>query len=967
MLRISLCLTAGILLNSYLCAKSVESDALEGRIQNQIKNHEYVDTLNSISLHYLKTDPSRSLQFINLALNIADSLKYDQGLFRATLNKGNSYWVSGLFDLALNYYYKALTIEIDQYPEGLAIVNNNIGEVFKKRKQFDSAMIHYQKAWGIVHGRMKNRYPSLLAANIAELHLLEGKHDSAEYYYRIALKYGKTGKDDRGLSYALFGFGELSYLKDDLEQSIDYHRQSLAIRETIKDNRAIIQSYLKLGKYYNENGDTRQSLHCIEMAEMISKQMSAMDLLCDSYLAKSNHFAEGNNFKQANQYLKKFYLMKDSLESAMFIVNLEKVKESLKADLVNAENKLLNEQRIQQNQSIKSQIVTITIISFLTMVLGLSLTQYYKKLKLTKKSALKLDQLNKVITDQNREINKINSQLDTRLDSSNKMLVESQRISKLGSWEYDLNTARMVWSQETFRQLCIEPDILEPSVKMARKFLNKANYYKLLRAFARVKVIGNSEQLELTISDSKKCKKTISLEMVPEIKEDKVLKVYGSNLDITKKVIDRSREKSIIKSLLELSMEANLVELSFEQFIKGVLLKSTNTLEVDRASFWFYSKSDNLLNCLNRYERSTNRFTKDKSINTNNFPVYFQSLLSNRSLAIEDASSDHITSEFAEDYLSQNNIHAMLDAKIVVDGKFVGIISFERTKKPYKWDFSEQRFVGSLSDIISMAIAINNKKKLEEQKLSLIEKLTKKNQSLEDFAYVISHNLRGPVTQIMGLSNLLLDDQKGPELVSDISSRLSVASHNLDQVISDLNQVLKYNDDQKGNEEEFTLSEVVDMVSNSLSSELGKVDHKLEMTFDKSFKIHSSRTVFYNLIYNLLSNSIKYRNQDRPMIFSIGVIEESDRIILEFKDNGKGIDLHRYGRKIFKMYQRFDLTTEGRGIGLYLVKNQIEMLGGQIQLESAIGQGTDIKVIIPRASSVLHEKNTDQLSMKSYT
>jgi signal transduction histidine kinase len=84
--------------------------------------------------------------------------------------------------------------------------------------------------------------------------------------------------------------------------------------------------------------------------------------------------------------------------------------------------------------------------------------------------------------------------------------------------------------------------------------------------------------------------------------------------------------------------------------------------------------------------------------------------------------------------------------------------------------------------------------------------------------------------------------------------------------------------------------------------------------------IHTIRDYLYSIFYNLIQNSVKYRRADQPPSITITSHRHKDHLILRFKDNGKGIDLNKYSDRVFGLYKRFDFSTEGKGLGLFMVK-----------------------------------------------
>ena len=100
----------------------------------------------------------------------------------------------------------------------------------------------------------------------------------------------------------------------------------------------------------------------------------------------------------------------------------------------------------------------------------------------------------------------------------------------------------------------------------------------------------------------------------------------------------------------------------------------------------------------------------------------------------------------------------------------------------------------------------------------------------------------------------------------------------------------------------------------------------------------------YSIFYNLISNSIKYRQQQVPCLIEIKSRRVKDTIELVFTDNGMGIDLQKRGDQVFGLYKRFHTNIEGKGMGLFMVKTQVETLGGKISIQSEVNKGTEFKI-----------------------
>ncbi len=245
-----------------------------------------------------------------------------------------------------------------------------------------------------------------------------------------------------------------------------------------------------------------------------------------------------------------------------------------------------------------------------------------------------------------------------------------------------------------------------------------------------------------------------------------------------------------------------------------------------------------------------------------------------------------------------------------------------------------------LSHWISIQRDISEEKKLEKEKEQLIRELTQNNKDLKQFSYITSHNLRAPLSNLTGLLNLLEDITIDDEELKEILNGFKISTHFLNETINDLAKVITIKDSPSIQNEEILISTIFNNIFNQISFQLETHKPELNVNFGNVVKIKTNKVYFESIILNLLTNSIKYRSEDRKLHIDISTIETNNTIILTFKDNGIGIDLERNKNKIFGLYQRFHNYPDSKGLGLYLVKSQIETMGGTISVESEVSKGT---------------------------
>jgi PAS domain S-box-containing protein len=255
---------------------------------------------------------------------------------------------------------------------------------------------------------------------------------------------------------------------------------------------------------------------------------------------------------------------------------------------------------------------------------------------------------------------------------------------------------------------------------------------------------------------------------------------------------------------------------------------------------------------------------------------------------------------------------------------------------------------GKTIQYIALCLPITERKKAEQERDLLIEDLIKKNQSLEEFAFITSHNLRAPVAQLLGLSSLFNRSNMEDPFNLEVLDNMMHASRNLDEVIRDLTEILAIKKDIKDTKEQIRFSEVLDTVEGHFKTQMDEQEIVFTKKLKGSDKLITVKSFLYSILLNLMSNAIKYRDPERQTEITVESTTEGPYFVFHFKDNGLGIDLKKQGSKVFGLYKRFHSHVEGRGLGLYLVKNQTEALGGTISIESEPGKGTTFKVTILR-------------------
>ena len=191
------------------------------------------------------------------------------------------------------------------------------------------------------------------------------------------------------------------------------------------------------------------------------------------------------------------------------------------------------------------------------------------------------------------------------------------------------------------------------------------------------------------------------------------------------------------------------------------------------------------------------------------------------------------------------------------------------------------------------------------------------------------------------IEEIPIEDSELKEIINGFSK----STHLLNETINDLVKVIIIKDNPSVQKEKLFIKDVFENVFNQLSFLISsnKPILKIDLEVETIFNINKS--YLESIFLNLLTNSINYREPSRQLRITIATKVEDNNLFMTFKDNGIGIDLEKNNDKIFGLYQRFHNYPESKGLGLYLVKSQVESMGGTISVDSNVGKGTTFTIV----------------------
>ncbi|PRY12268.1 PAS domain S-box-containing protein [Pontibacter ummariensis] len=254
---------------------------------------------------------------------------------------------------------------------------------------------------------------------------------------------------------------------------------------------------------------------------------------------------------------------------------------------------------------------------------------------------------------------------------------------------------------------------------------------------------------------------------------------------------------------------------------------------------------------------------------------------------------------------------------------------------------------GFITGVIAVAIEINEQVEARHEIEAINKELLATNADLDNFVYSASHDLKAPISNIEGLLEVLVDylpaETMEMDVVQQLIHHIRASIERFKKAVADLSEVAKI---QRESGEDITAVNLVDVVAEvelDFEKVIRETGARIHRQFSPHSTIHFSSKNARSVVYNLLSNALKYRAPNRLPEIHITTEKRPGYLVLAVADNGLGIDLSEE-RKMFSMFKRLHDHVEGSGVGLYIVKRIVENAGGRIEVESQVGKGSTFRI-----------------------
>jgi signal transduction histidine kinase/CheY-like chemotaxis protein len=401
---------------------------------------------------------------------------------------------------------------------------------------------------------------------------------------------------------------------------------------------------------------------------------------------------------------------------------------------------------------------------------------------------------------------------------------------------------------------------------------------------------------------------------------------------------------------------------NLETALREIAEVAASTLSVQRTSVWKLSKDRQQLECLVLHDGDRRDSSGGEVLLAKDYPRYFAALGTNRAIDANDAVADPRTSEFKHNYLEKYGITSMLDAGVRDEGHVVGVVCIEHASTPRIWRPDEVAFAGAMADQAAMIFAAAERHQLEDDRERMRHQLlhTQRLESMGTLAAGVAHEINNPLAYVTASLDFVAGEVRSA--ASEVPGRrwqemeeaIRDARQGVDRVrriVRDLKTFSRSDDEQRG---PVDLRKIIESTLNMVWNE---IRHRARLVKDYGPDVplvEANESGLAQVFLNLLLNAAQVLEEGRADKNEIRIATRthgSNMVAVEVRDTGPGMTEAVMGR-VFDPFFTTKPIGVGTGLGLSISHNIVTSLGGLLQVESKLGEGSTFRVVIPVARTL---------------
>jgi len=503
-------------------------------------------------------------------------------------------------------------------------------------------------------------------------------------------------------------------------------------------------------------------------------------------------------------------------------------------------------------------------------------------------------------------------------------------------------------------------EILGRPIAELRGLFSRRDFVVTSRILLGLGEVTNYE-IDFQTKWGEKCTGLLSLEMLDFAGDVYVL---GSLSDITeRKAIEAAlRERDRLmeqqnQALVKLTRSKALTHGNVQSAFQEIAEVAATTLEIPRASIWLFDFNGQTLTRLGAYDRRASAPPAPPVWEAHAYPQWFKALRTERLLVSPNVLGDRRFQELQKSYLQPQNITAVMVVPIQLGDRHTGSLCLEQTDVGHDWTLEEQAFARSLADFVSLSLEAFERRQTEIALQEAKEAADAANRAKSEFLANMSHELRTPLNGILGYAQIL---QRSPSLSPEDRQGVSViyqCGQHLLMLINDILDLAKIEAQRlELHPEDFHLGSFLSSTAGMIAvkAEQKGLQFHMELAPDLPVGIRADVKRLRQVLVNLLGNAVKFTDQGH-VTFRVRFTRKdqgTDRLQIEIEDSGIGIKPEDMARLFQPFTQVGDHSrhAEGTGLGLAITKRIVDLMGGNLQIESQFGRGSTFRVTLPIAT-----------------
>lgn len=524
----------------------------------------------------------------------------------------------------------------------------------------------------------------------------------------------------------------------------------------------------------------------------------------------------------------------------------------------------------------------------------------------------------------------------------------------IGTWEWNFQTDEIIYNEKWASILGYTLDELKPlSIQTWKRLTHPDDIDKVLQKISDY-LEGKSSSYLCEFRMKHKngdwiwvCDKG---KIVSRTENGTAKWVTGMHMDITKrKQLEAINQKQSAFQRLLIKIASTYINIELDEVdnvIQHSLQEMAEFVKADRAYIFDYDFNKSILT--NTYEWCAEGISPEIN-NLQNLPLDNARESVTRHLKGEPHYIYNVL-ELPNDgpnglryILEPQGIKSLITIPLFHGEDLTGFVGFDFVKVKYSIN---GKVLTLLSLFANMLVNIQDRRNRDLKLNTLLSISQNQNEKLKNFAHILSHNIRSHSSNISMILELIADEY--PELNEfQLIKLLSTASDKLSETIRHLNKVILINTSAPEKLTSVNLYDIVEHTLRTLTYMAKNESVIIENNIEENTIVHGVEQYLDSILMNLITNGIKYSSDEKESYIRIYSIKSDGCNILHIEDNGLGINLEKNRDKIFGMYKTFHEHHDSKGVGLFITKNQVEAMGGKIEVESEVGKGSVFKVYLP--------------------